>query len=423
MNPLKMAGLGILILFLCPAASTESAAAETGAAQAATQQTTASGAAAASQPKVTSLSGNLEEDDLITVKIDHLGEWAATNDARKLVPYLNGLALRANYPAEIDTAKDQLTFHLRLLPENKHVWIDLLGAPTGIRRPITFSVGLEDQSSFDSVYEAGNTVDLTVISPWYGVIALIVIVLNLVVLIWLARTTSIIREPGPKPGGGKLRRYSLGRAQMAFWFLLIFTAYVVVWLITGALDTITPSLLALMGISAATGLSEAMIDSGKDAASESQSQDRTAEKRVLEQDIAQAQAQVTEIERKPALSPEDLSNRESLSSRLTSQRVRLSQISQEIQALTPAAETHVSAGFMRDILSDGNGVSFHRFQIFAWTIVLGIMFLSSVYNGLTMPEFSASLLGLMGISSGTYIGFKFPEQKSVAAAGQSRPAS
>jgi len=50
-------------------------------------------------------------------------------------------------------------------------------------------------------------------------------------------------------------------------------------------------------------------------------------------------------------------------------------------------------------------------QVFAWTIVLGIMFISSVYNRLTMPEFSATLLGLMGISSGTYIGFKFPEKQ------------
>jgi hypothetical protein len=71
----------------------------------------------------------------------------------------------------------------------------------------------------------------------------------------------------------------------------------------------------------------------------------------------------------------------------------------------------VSHGFIRDILSDSSGYSFHRFQIFAWTIVLGVIFVSSVYNELTMPEFSPTLLGLMGISSGTYIGFKFPEQK------------
>ena len=60
--------------------------------------------------------------------------------------------------------------------------------------------------------------------------------------------------------------------------------------------------------------------------------------------------------------------------------------------------------------SDGSGYSFHRFQIFAWTIVLGIIFLSSVYNNLTMPEFSTTLLGLMGISAGTYIGFKLPNR-------------
>ena len=62
-------------------------------------------------------------------------------------------------------------------------------------------------------------------------------------------------------------------------------------------------------------------------------------------------------------------------------------------------------------MTDASGYSFHRFQIFAWTIVLGIIFVSSVYNNLTMPEFSTALLGLMGLSSGTYIGFKFPEKK------------
>jgi len=43
--------------------------------------------------------------------------------------------------------------------------------------------------------------------------------------------------------------------------------------------------------------------------------------------------------------------------------------------------------------------------------VLGDIFGVSVYGNLAMPEFSSNLLGLMGISSGTYIGFKFPEQK------------
>ena len=70
-----------------------------------------------------------------------------------------------------------------------------------------------------------------------------------------------------------------------------------------------------------------------------------------------------------------------------------------------------SEGFLRDILTDASGVSLHRFQIVVWTIVLGFIFAISVYNTLGMPEFSGTLLALMGISNGTYIGFKFPERQ------------
>ena len=55
-------------------------------------------------------------------------------------------------------------------------------------------------------------------------------------------------------------------------------------------------------------------------------------------------------------------------------------------------------------------MSFHRFQVVAWTITLGFIFLAQVFNSLLMPEFDAMLLALMGISSGTYLGFKYPEK-------------
>jgi hypothetical protein len=363
------------------------------------------------QPKVTHVEGNLEADDLIRVDIDNLDEWVKTNDAKKLVPYLNGLALNGNYPNEIHPSKNHVRFHLQILPENKHAWIDLLGAPEAIRLPVLFSVGLEGQSAFDTVYDQNNPAQLTVISKWYGIIALVVVLVTLVLLVWLARNTHIIREPGPRPTGGKLRPYNLGRTQMAFWFFLVYASYVVIWLITDALDTITPSLLGLMGISAGTALSEAMIDSGKNTATEGQLQDLTAEKLALEQTIPDLQVQLAGVQEKEAMTPDDISNRDNLNQQLQNARTRLAQIAQQIQALTPPASAGISAGFLRDVLSDGNGYSFHRFQIFAWTIVLGVIFVSSVYNRLTMPEFSATLLGLMGISSGTYIGFKFPEQK------------
>jgi hypothetical protein len=47
----------------------------------------------------------------------------------------------------------------------------------------------------------------------------------------------------------------------------------------------------------------------------------------------------------------------------------------------------------------------------AWTIVLGVVFLHQVYSRLSMPELPAVLLGLMGLSAGTYLGLKITAEK------------
>jgi len=362
-------------------------------------------------PKVTGYQGHLELDDIIQVEIANLADWAKTNDVSKLVPFLNGRAIRGNYPEEIHVSKNHVQFHLHITQANRDAWVDLLGEPPGTVRPVAFSVGLETQAPFDSVFDQTNRIPLTVISPVYGVIALVVVLVTLALFVWLARTTNLIREPGACPVPGKLRPYNLGRTQMAGWFFLIYVSYLVIWLVTDALDTITPSLLGLMGISAGTALGEALIDSGKETTKENQQQDLSAEKQSLEQSIPALQSQIDAMNAKTSLTPEDTSNRDSLNKQLQDARTRMGQVTQQAQALTPTAASGSSRGFITDILSDNSGYSFHRFQIFAWTIVLGIMFISSVYNNLTMPEFSATLLGLMGISSGTYIGFKFPEKK------------
>lgn len=304
-------------------------------------------------PKVISVDGRLELDHMIRVQVDNLTEWAKTSDPAKLVPFLNGRALRGIYPEEIQLQNNQIQFHLRITPENKKLWSDLLGEPKGIYRSVAFSVGIENQSTFDTVFDLNNELRLTVIPPRSGVISLVVILVVLICFLGLARKTDLIREPGAKPVNGKLKPYSLGRVQMAFWSLLISVSYLVVWLLTDNIETITLSLLKLMGISAMVVVGEAVIDSARNTAIRSPANPHSS-------------------------APEQV-----------------------------PSHSHSSAGFLRDILSDDSGYGLHRFQMFAWTIVLGIVFIASVYHSLAMPDFSSTLLGLMGISSGTYIGFKF----------------
>ncbi|MDZ8188608.1 MAG: hypothetical protein RMX96_27605 [Nostoc sp. ChiSLP02] len=70
----------------------------------------------------------------------------------------------------------------------------------------------------------------------------------------------------------------------------------------------------------------------------------------------------------------------------------------------------VSQGFLMDILSDINGVNFHRFQTFIWTAAIGVFFIWEVAKNLAMPEFDETLLTLQGISSATYLGLRGQEQ-------------
>jgi len=63
------------------------------------------------------------------------------------------------------------------------------------------------------------------------------------------------------------------------------------------------------------------------------------------------------------------------------------------------------------MLSENGRLSLHRLQVIVWTIVLGMVFVVRVQRELAMPEFSETLLGLMGLSAATYVAFKVPELK------------
>lgn len=86
------------------------------------------------------------------------------------------------------------------------------------------------------------------------IVSLALVLSCLVLLLYFARNTNMLRDSDPGLDGDKRRPYDLGRVQMAFWFFLILSSYLCLWLVTGDLDTITSPLLSLMGISSATAL-------------------------------------------------------------------------------------------------------------------------------------------------------------------------
>jgi hypothetical protein len=74
--------------------------------------------------------------------------------------------------------------------------------------------------------------------------------------------------------------------------------------------------------------------------------------------------------------------------------------------------TAKSVSFMEDILRDELGYSVHRAQMFMWTAIMGIVFVSNVIRFQQIPQLDESLLALMGISSTAYVGLKTMENKT-----------
>ncbi len=182
----------------------------------------------------------------------------------------------------------------------------------------------------------GISQKLRILDParlWIGV-GLILLVIGS--LFGMARKSDLLRDTGPFSAAGR-RPYRLARAQMAWWFAIVFTSYVLLWLLMHELPVIPTTVLWLIGISAGTSLAAFSVDHDKQ---------------------------------------------------------------EQVQP---------SAGFWRDISTNAHGVTLYRFQNIAWTGLFGLVFISQVVASLSMPDFDNSVLALMGISAGSYLGFKLPE--------------
>lgn len=86
----------------------------------------------------------------------------------------------------------------------------------------------------------------------------------------------------------------------------------------------------------------------------------------------------------------------------------------DLGAGIPRHQDDPKVDFFMDILSDSTGVSVHRYQLFIFNIIYTVVFLTDFFgDNYSFPEFDNTVLGLLGISSGTYLGMKATENKAV----------
>ncbi len=271
----------------------------------------------------------------------------------------------------IDGKANTITFSIQRRPEDRAAWQALLGSPSSDTKPnVVIGVGPAGQADF--TYAAANapTTTLVLFHPIPGFVIVALLEAGLVVIIGgLALKTGLLRDGNPGVANWAQRPFSLARCQMAFWLVLITGAFLFVWGLTGEYDgIITPQSLVLLGISGATALGATAIDTAK----------------------AAGQAASTPAPAPAAPAPA------------------------VVPAAPAAAGPPTHDNFFADLLTDDSGYTLQRVQAFAWTLILGVVVVRSVYANLSLPALDNNLLTLMGISSGLYVGFKFPEQQTGA---------
>ena len=382
-----------------------------------------------------------ERDDTVTIYVLHLASWL--NDPalkqqmpagamiQDLIPYLDDVPLKGVHPTEYfavpeDAAEDStsyeqvyyLRFTLSRTEASKDAWRQILDRPE-FKRQMKVSVGFEnglEMQSFvlPSPKSPENDFTFTVIPPLRFSLGAALIVGALAVFVYLARWTDIIRDSNAPLRPDKRRPYSLSRTQMAFWFFLVIGAFFFLWIVLGDFDTLNPSVLGLMGISASTALAAAFVDASKleaaldesDLPAVNLSQPRPKIRVEIESLITATKNEMTKLEAERGnIDPEAA---QLLADNAAAQAKKAREIA-VLQRQLEYFKWPAWKGVMFDLLAENDAISFHRFQIFVWTLALGIMFVSNIYNQLAMPAFSATLLGLLGLSGVTYVGFRLPD--------------
>ena len=277
---------------------------------------------------------------------------------------------------------------------NQLGWNLLVGSPSGwpgYHRSVPISVGLAGKP-----IDSEARIDLAVVPRLWGWVSVVVIAAITGLLIALGWRSNLLRDSGPPPVqkvDGKdvplSKPFSMSRLQLAVWFWTIITCYIFIWVMNGETGSLTGQVLSILAISTLTYAGAIAMD-----ARNSDSTRKT---------MAEAQQALADTNRQIAENKDVVQN-VALAARQLDLSTRLQQLSEQL-----GTSARTSTSFLEDILSDDDGISFHRFQMLGWTVVLVVIFIGSVWTSIAMPTLDSYLLTLMGISSGTYVGLKSTE--------------
>lgn len=337
-------------------------------------------------------------------------------------------------PTQTPTRYDTLEFRLSKTDANREIWLELLRGNGIADRPTRVSLGF-NKFLGDRTDLILSQVSVGGAKPWQrfyirtaprsALVASALAIFALTVLcLWLAASSNLLRDTTARRNPSGRYPFSLALCQMAFWLFILIASFLFLWVVTGEYNTMTASELTLLGISASTGLAAVFINQvvspcEPSTLSLAELQERDVEvisetRKTAETALAEA-LQALNSKREQLANPLDPAAAKKEIASATKDVDRLRQRVVELKE----RERYFSSGgrvkqFFLDLLQERSSVDFHRFQMMTWTVILGVVFIFGVFQQLAMPKFDTTLLILMGISNGTYLGFKWPTAKSEA---------
>lgn len=314
--------------------------------------------------------------------------------------YLDGYPLSDVRPSMVSANRDTIEFRLERTDSSRATWHKLYARYGARTADVAINIGGRTAQFALDFDLRGVPPKLQIEFATGGavVLSLVLALALFFALLWADLRWGILRERPREPDAAQLVSptsatsvvaqlprtrypYSLGALQMAFWLVIVAASFIAIAIITRRHDGIVNAqALVLLGIGTGAALGSFAIRDAKRAVAAERVEAHAAERHAI-----------------------------STTSSATFTRAIEQSWGAEERKLGKSVPEAGSSHLLSDVLLTDDGLALHRVQVLTFTLILGTFFVHSVVTRLAFPEFDAMLLALMGISGGTYLGFKIPE--------------